>query len=662
MPTSEPPCRSGTEVVLVSMPFADLERPSIALGLLKAGLARRGIGAEVIYANLSFAARVGLETYRAVIATPTDHLLGEWCFSGAAFPDFAPDHEAFLDLTLAGGEATEALVRRARGAAAAFLDRLAVDVLARRPRLVGCSSLFQQHCASLALLRRIRELDPAVVTVLGGANCEGEMGRATLDACPFVDLVVSGEADELFPPLCRRLLDRGRDVDPAALPYGVLSRGGGAAAAGHRPAPRATVGDLDALPLPDYDDYFAQLARSPLRRHVKPGLPVESSRGCWWGEKSHCTFCGLNGSGMGYRTKSARRVLDELAALAARYDRHDFDFVDNILDLGHVESVLGELARDDRGYNLFYETKANLKRRQIEILARAGARWLQPGIESLDDRVLALIGKGNSAAINVQLMKWARTYGVRLSWNVLCDLPGESQSWYRELAGWLPLLFHLEPPVVVVRVRYDRFSPYHMRPEDFGLNLVPCRTYPFVYPLPPDQLERLAYYFEDAGRLAPDLHRGRTLEPGHQRLERVVAAWQEAWRRDPPLLRAVDDGERTVIHDSRPCARAGRFTLEGRARAVYRLCDRARAPAALVRALAAEEGAELAWRDVAPTVAALCRTRLMMLREGRYLSLAVDGDPQPLPRDADFPGGFTSLRPLAPAATAGSDRLAATAG
>jgi magnesium-protoporphyrin IX monomethyl ester (oxidative) cyclase len=209
---------------------------------------------------------------------------------------------------------------------------LARAIVAGSPRIVGCSSVFQQHCASLALLKRIRELRPQTVLLMGGANCEGEMGIETLRAFPWVDCVVSGEADALFAGLCRVLMEQGRNVDPAALPYGAISqahlRGPGPPA-----APRPLLRDMDSLPTPDYDDYFVTLQASPLGNLIEPGLLAESSRGCWWGEKSHCTFCGLNGAGMKYRSKSPERVLAELAELSSRYATRSFQFVDNILDM-----------------------------------------------------------------------------------------------------------------------------------------------------------------------------------------------------------------------------------------------------------------------------------------------------------------------------------------
>ena len=68
------------DIVLVSMPFAEVQRPSIALGLLRAALRNTDIQSEVVYGNFGLAETIGLVAYQAMQSTPTDHLLGEWCF------------------------------------------------------------------------------------------------------------------------------------------------------------------------------------------------------------------------------------------------------------------------------------------------------------------------------------------------------------------------------------------------------------------------------------------------------------------------------------------------------------------------------------------------------------------------------------------------------
>ena len=77
---------------LVQMPFGSVERPSLALGLLKASLSEAGLTCDVTYANLAYAERIGLELYLTVELTRSEELTGEWIFSRAAFrEDALPD-------------------------------------------------------------------------------------------------------------------------------------------------------------------------------------------------------------------------------------------------------------------------------------------------------------------------------------------------------------------------------------------------------------------------------------------------------------------------------------------------------------------------------------------------------------------------------------------
>src|ERR1043166_525028 len=88
------------DVVLVSMPFAEVQRPSIALGLLQASLANTDIQSEIVYANFGLAERIGLVAYQAMQLAPTDHLLGEWCFAGYLFPTSEANDDEYLDMVL----------------------------------------------------------------------------------------------------------------------------------------------------------------------------------------------------------------------------------------------------------------------------------------------------------------------------------------------------------------------------------------------------------------------------------------------------------------------------------------------------------------------------------------------------------------------------------
>lgn len=589
-------------IVLVQMPYAGVEHPSLALGILQAELTRQGLESRVLYPNLQWCEELGVGPYHAISATQTEFLIGEWTFSRAVFGPFGSDEE-FL------GRACQRIGRdvvlAAREAAEGFVDRVAREILAMGARVVGASSTFQQHCASLALLRRVKTLEPSVATVLGGANCEGPMGLAAARNFPWVDYVVSGEADQVAVRLFRSVLE-----GKPELPYGVITR------AHQGEAPRATFAAMDATAIPDYDDYFRAVEASSL--DMLPGLLVETSRGCWWGQKHHCTFCGLNGSGMGYRSKSGERVLQELEHLANRYQLGMFEVVDNILDHAHLKHIMPVLAARPEPFRLFYETKSNLRREQVEVLAKAGVLWIQPGIESLHDEILKLMDKGSNALMNVQLLKWAREFGVRVVWNFLTCFPGERDAWYQEMADFLPLLEHLQPPSGMAPIRYDRFSPYHSRPADYGISIQTAWAYACVYPLPPEELAELAYFFEDVDGDRED----RRLDlPGRQALAQGLKTWKEAfWASLPPILSSEDTEAGLQVLDTRRCAVQRRHVLTGAERELLLACDTP--------------------RKLTPELAGLVEKKLVLAVGDRCVALPVRGSLPRLPAHWQFPGGF----------------------
>ncbi len=635
-----------SDVTLIAMPYAAIERPSLALGLLKAGLERAGIAARVRYLNVAFAARIGPEAYHFLAHTCSRHLTGEWTFAAAAFRESAVTDEAYIQrILLEVPIIDETTMRELREQAAAFVEDVAAAVLEDRPRIVGCSSLFQQHVASLALLRRIREMEPSVVTLLGGANCEGSMGRTTHESFPWVDYVISGEADDLLPPFCRQILDLGRDIPREALPESVL--GPCHRNDGTQP-PRACVHNLDRLPAPDFQDYFRDLEETGVRHFVYPGLVVETSRGCWWGQKHQCLFCGLNGSGMHYRSKSPARALEEVVTLAERCGVHRIETTDNILDMAYFDTFLPALEAADKGLQVAYEVKSNLRRKQVRQLSDAGVRWIQPGIENLHNAALGVLRKGVKTWTNLQLLKWCLEFGVYCMWNFLVGMPGEEDEWYAEVADWLPLVSHLQPPaggaLPLSPICFDRFSAFFRRPEEFGLKLTPLWPYAHVYPLSAEKLAELAYFFEDETRAADGST--TTKLPGASRLADVIVKWRDdfyekfeslvpAIAADRPQfnMHMLDDGVR--ITDTRPCAVRGEFELQGLDAEVFKACETAKTLDALMAALHGDRSHS----EVQDTLRRLVDQRLVLAVDDRFLSLAVRAPQRPYPELDDFPGG-----------------------
>lgn len=643
----------AAEICLLSMPFSPVERPSYALGLLKAVLVKAGLSVTVRYPCIRFTEEINRRTYSMLSRIRIEDGPVDWAFSAIAFPDHPGDVEGYLARLLernailrSTDRATnEAALLRLRERAPAFIEETVEEVIALSPRIVGCTSTFQQHVASLAVLRRLKERAPDIVTMLGGANCETVMGRTTHQSFPWIDYVVSGEAEDLLPGLCRDILAHPANVPVRRLPEGVFGpvhrQTGYPEVTYGDGAPRAVAGSLQAQPIPDYDDYFSELARSSLRERITVALPIETSRGCWWGEIKHCKFCGLNGGVMAYRSKPADLALSEIKALQGRYGVNRFLAVDNIIDLKYFNNLIPQLVGIEPQPSFFYETKSNLSRPQVKALAEAGVIWLQPGIESMHTGLLDLMDKGSQGWRNVQLLRFGRQFGVRFYWAILCGFPGEDEAWFAEMAEWLPLISHLEPGQIK-GLRFDRYSPYFRDAASYDLALRPSEMYRHVYPLDERQLADLVYFFEADGRngkgyylLTADLSDRPSLEG----LRRILIDWNLRWhsaRR--PIMVMEDDGTLLTILDTRPCARAYRTTLRGVEREICLICDDAPALESVVSRIA--RSCDVPSETVRATITQMAERRLLLLLDGHVIALAVPGPLPIMPSDYDFPGGL----------------------
>jgi ribosomal peptide maturation radical SAM protein 1 len=611
-------------IVLICMPFASADRPSIQLGLISAIAKAAGFQTDVLHFNLNLAAELTPQLYE-MLCEHRSHMTGEWLFAPAAFGSAAPGNEdeyfrhfpddlAWLERI---GRDQQFFTNLRHVVLPAFIERCLMTVRWDRYRLVGFSSIFQQNVASLALARRIKEQYPDVSIVFGGANMEGEMGREYARSFPFIDYVVSGEADDVFPDLLRAL---SQGCHPPTV-AGVITRTPKGLEDGGSAPP---VSDLDRLPIPEYEPYFRQASELDLQSHYQAtyALPYESSRGCWWGQKHHCTFCGLNGEAMGFRSKSPARLLSELSALAERHKICSFVAVDNILDVRYIPTVFSEIERARLDYYFFYEVKSNLTRAQICALYRGGVRCVQPGIESLNSHILRLMRKGCTMLQNVRCLKWFAYYGIRANWNLIWGFPGETEQDYEAELQVLRSISHLEPPANCGRIWLERFSPYYTDPAFPVRNLRPEASYHYVYP-PSVDLAKAAYFFDYE---MDDTIRMETHKATHE----FVTHWREAWeseKRHTLTYRRTADG--ILIDRNRGSNAQYTLSISGSNALIYEFCSETmRGPAQIAEYLySRDQSHRYTPEDIRDALDAFCALRLMLSEDDKYLSLALPFNP-----------------------------------
>ena len=491
--------------------------------------------------------------------------------------------------------------------------------------MVGFSCVFFQTLPSIALARRIKALRPDIRVVFGGPSMHDEMGREYMQALPWLDAVATGEADRIVPALFAALA-RGRD--PEGLGDLLWRDAQGVVHDGGPPTP-ADEAVLDALPIPDYENYFRSMERMGFLADPSVAsriwVPYETSRGCWWGEKKHCTFCGLNPLGMSYRAKSPARAVEIVEQTVERWGIPRLMAVDNILPQHYYDTVLPAL-RDGpyRGQlEIWYEIKTNVSRDKIRLLGEAGVTLIVPGIENLSTNILRAIDKGVTALHNVYALKLFAQYGVMPGWGMLIRIPGERAEDYAGMAELVPKLAHLHPPFSGPRlVELHRFSPYHFRSERYVDSFTPQAWYRGLYPEGLVDLNKVAYYFDADWR---DV----TTEEARAPLVAAVWEWIDAWRERPrtPKLEWRERGDgRLDIFDSRG-ARPGTWRLDPEESALYRALEDP-LPRVRLAAAAAELGVPEARAEA--ILAQFLAGGLAIELDGKLLGLALDaGTPEP---------------------------------
>jgi len=647
------------DICLVNMPYSSITRPSLALGLIENYISEYGYKLDIIYGNLEFASVIGLNEYDVIDNSYHEHLLGEWTFSRCAFPNKAVDDEGFFELFTDITDEIKQQLLAVREQAESFIIDLAKRILIKDPKIVGCTSTFQQNCASLALLRQIKESQPNVITLLGGANCEGAMGKAISDNFSWVDYVFSGECDDVIGGFVDKLM-QGESIGEHNLPFGFIRQLPELIMIEQikeSPTPRGYLEDMNLVATPIFDSYFATINALALSPYIKSGLIAETSRGCWWGAKKHCTFCGLNGVSMTHRIKSAETVIEEFNLLSSKYHINKFEIVDNILPMEYMKTLLPQLSID-QAYSIFYETKSNLKKAHIEKLANAGIRWIQPGFESLNDDFLKLVAKGATAIQNVSALKWCRNFGIRVSWNLLSAAPLEKLCWYVEMAEILPLLEHMQPPYhQMIKIRYVRFSPYFKQAEQYGLTLAPLKSYQYVYPLKQQQLFNIAYFFEEESIKTAGIFSLRNSNqhdiPEHKLLQSKITQWCDRWvSGSVPLLYMSDQGDKIVIIDTRKIATSFSHELKGLSMHIYRFCTEPVSKSRLFSLLLAfkltdERGClvdeQQLKKQIEECLHILTSNKILLPLSHCYLSLALEGNAPELPDVEDYPAGYLDL-------------------
>jgi len=609
---------------MASMPWAPVTEPSLAMGILIAKARSAGIRARAMHLNIDLLEHVTFDTYVKVAEywSLDEFVFTELLSEGVddtqirALVDRCAEH-------LSGDRANERyrsveelldmLLKFRIEIAPPYLERCAEKILSEKPTMLGMTCMFDQTLASVAVARLVKQQSPETLVVLGGYAVQGPPGEQVLKAFPWIDAIARGDGEDMVISLANA------SVDPKALKQidGLLIRD-------NIPSPQRNS-LLEASPDPDYSDWFADVAeleRDTGVRIVTGTLPVESSRGCWWGQSKHCVFCGIDDETMRFRHKTPARAFEMLAGMRRTYGDYEFRFSDYILPKPYFEHLLPKLQDVDPPYRLKCEIKANQSPDRVEALARAGFKEVQPGIESFSTDVLKLMDKGVTGIENVSLLKQGYLHEIVVHYNFLFGIPGETAQHYRDLRNRIPALYHLTPPVSRSEAIVTRFAPLHADPERFGFETaaVHHRCYDVLFSR--DMLARTGFSLDDyAYYFARHREFDEEMLDLYNQCVAQINHWKAQHREREVTLDYVDTGDGLLVRDTR-YGDEKVTSLAGVARSTYLACDAAPVRVAALIASVSDE-LKCSADDVTTALDLLDDERFIWRERDRVLGLAV---------------------------------------
>lgn len=295
------------------------------------------------------------------------------------------------------------------------------------PDIVGVNNLFtRQRENAHHIYRIVKELDPHIITIAGGAH-PTVMPELVMND-PNVDFAVLGEGEDTITKLIDAIEERGyiEEID------GIAFRANNYAVINPK---RKFIANLDSLPFParhllSMEKYFG-LNTSHGTRRKKRFSPIVTSRGCSAG----CTFCSAHKVwGSKFRCRSPESVMAELQHLKANYAIEEVMFEDDNLTLNKSRAKgIFDLMIQER-LNLVWDTPNgvaafSLDEELIDKMKESGCYKLNLALESGSQYVLdTIIKKPLNLERAKQLVKYAQRIGLDTSIFLIAGMPGETQS------------------------------------------------------------------------------------------------------------------------------------------------------------------------------------------------------------------------------------------
>ncbi len=289
------------------------------------------------------------------------------------------------------------------------------------PDLVGCTMLESTFPLSLAILKKTKEIDHKIKTVLGGPGAimgntadDGNL-QEIIKKCDWIDAIIYGEGEQLLEKYLEGFLGDKKIITVHDLKSSIS------------PQERSDLSlDVNVIPMPNYDG---------LQLEGYLWLSIFTSRGCPY----KCAFCFENCYWMRFRKKRLKKIVNEMKVLSARYGKDKFYICDSITN--HIASQLSKaLLSEGEKYRwdcYMRVTSDCLDKEKVRLWATGGLERVRIGVESASPHVLKMMNKNIPLEYTKNsLINFARN-GINTTTLWIAGFPGEREEDFQESINFL---------------------------------------------------------------------------------------------------------------------------------------------------------------------------------------------------------------------------------
>jgi radical SAM superfamily enzyme YgiQ (UPF0313 family) len=317
-----------------------------------------------------------------------------------------------------------------------------------KPDVVGCSCVAANSRLVKQIFRRVKELAPDIITVVGGHH-PSLMPEDCNEA--FIDVVVIGEGEETLFELVVACESQRNWREIPGIAYRSKDEG-------FRINQDRELMDLDKFPTPARS--LTKLHRDKrlyFRGNWRPLDCTITSRGC----PNKCIFCGLWKINRGkYRARAPQLIADELEDITAPnimfIDDNTLDYVENAFALAR------EIKRRNikKRYELYGRVDTIVRRPDlVEKWRDVGMELLLLGLEACDNQALKEMRKRTTTEMNRDAIEICRANDVEVAAYLIVN-PAFNHEDFRRLSEYVERN-NLTHPVFTILTPFPGTDLYH---------------------------------------------------------------------------------------------------------------------------------------------------------------------------------------------------------